>query len=76
MNKCDICNRFGELETVTLEVKKHKECDVNGLFKTQAPIEPRPAPVDLTNATASVPVQLIPNGAPPYVAEELKRMIL
>lgn len=33
MNKCDCCWKFGELEEITITIKKHKECDVNTLFQ-------------------------------------------
>lgn len=33
--KCDVCGKYhdeGELETVTVVIRKHKDCDVNVLF--------------------------------------------
>ena len=32
INKCDVCSKFGELEEVTITIKKHNNCDVNAVF--------------------------------------------
>lgn len=72
MNKCDICAKFGELETTTLEIKKHKECDVNGLFVTKQ--EPR----IYTSSEVKTDIKPfeVPSGAPAYVNAELKKMVV
>lgn len=70
MNRCDCCGKFGELETITLEIKKHKECDVNVLFGKQE----IKTSLDLPK-TELPPAQLIPNPVAPYMGDELAKMI-
>lgn len=59
INRCDCCGQFGELETVTVEVKKHKECDINTLFGKSTTTSPFNAP-----SIQDVPDKPIKLGAP------------
>lgn len=78
MNKCDCCGKFGELEEVTITIKKHKACDINGAFGVvESPVNiasqwtsntKQPDAVTYT-ATAT-------NPAAPYVNAELEKMII
>ncbi len=68
MNKCDCCGQFGELEDVTIVIKKHKACDINGALGKQATLPPMQV----------VPATVLPNvisSAAPYMNEELAKMI-
>lgn len=73
MNKCDSCGKFGEVETVTVEIKKHKECDINGAFGVKQEVITK-IPLDLPREELP-PAQLIPNKVAPYIGEELKKML-
>ncbi len=85
MNKCDCCGKFGDLEEVTITIKKHNECDVNTLFGVDEiekvnldtlPNIPFP-PIKLGNQYNSIP-KVIDHDMPPIdlnaqaMAEKLK----
>lgn len=78
IKRCDVCSKFSQdtdLESIEITITKHKDCDVNNIFKqSQAPQErlnlPRVIPtVVVDDATIAMPV--IHSSMPPGLASEL-----